>query len=129
MWLNRGDLDERTDSDQWIPRTEQRPPCYHDPGLRAVRTRKLRVALTPASVPTLRNQIHSFAAQNAYYTELITGNPEWEFVDVYADEGITGTSAEKRDDFQRLLKDCRRGRIDKVLTKSTARSRETPVRA
>ena len=37
------------------------------------------------------------------------------------DEGITGTSAEKRDDFQRLLKDCRRGRIDKVLTKSTAR--------
>ena len=42
-------------------------------------------------------------------------------MDVYADEGITGTSAEKRDDFQRLLKDCRRGRIDKVLTKSTAR--------
>ena len=38
-----------------------------------------------------------------------------------SDEGITGTSAEKRDDFQRLLKDCRRGRIDKVLTKSTAR--------
>lgn len=33
MWLNRGDLDERTDSDQWIPRTEQHPPCYHDPGL------------------------------------------------------------------------------------------------
>ena len=42
-------------------------------------------------------------------------------MDVYADEGITGTSVEKRDDFQRLLKDCRRGRIDKVLTKSTAR--------
>ena len=40
---------------------------------------------------------------------IITANPEWEFVDVYADKGITGTSAEKRDDFQRLLADCRRG--------------------
>lgn len=94
-----------------------------------VRTRKLRVAAYARVSSNSEDQIHSFAAQNAYYTELITGNPEWEFVDVYADEGITGTSAEKRDDFQRLLKDCRRGRIDKVLTKSTARSRETPVRA
>ena len=86
-----------------------------------VRTRKLRVAAYARVSSNSEDQIHSFAAQNAYYTELITGNPEWEFVDVYADEGITGTSAEKRDDFQRLLKDCRRGRIDKVLTKSTAR--------
>ena len=86
-----------------------------------VRTRKLRVAAYARVSSNSEDQLHSFAAQNAYYTELITGNPEWEFVDVYADEGITGTSAEKRDDFQRLLKDCRRGRIDKVLTKSTAR--------
>ena len=86
-----------------------------------VRTRKLRVAAYARVSSNSEDQIHSFAAQNAYYTELITGNPEWESVDVYADEGITGTSAEKRDDFQRLLKDCRRGRIDKVLTKSTAR--------
>ena len=40
---------------------------------------------------------------------------------MYADKGITGTSAEKRDDFQRLLQDCRRGRIDLVLTKSSSR--------
>ena len=86
-----------------------------------VRTRKLRVAAYARVSSNSEDQLHSFAAQNAYYTELITGNPEWEFVDVYADEGITGTSVEKRDDFQRLLKDCRRGRIDKVLTKSTAR--------
>ena len=86
-----------------------------------VRTQKLRVAAYARVSSDSEDQLHSFAAQNAYYTELITGNPEWEFVDVYADEGITGTSAEKRDDFQRLLKDCRRGRIDKVLTKSTAR--------
>ena len=86
-----------------------------------VQTRKLRVAAYARVSSDSEDQLHSFDAQNAYYTELITDNPEWEFVDVYADEGITGTSAEKRDDFQRLLKDCRRGRIDKVLTKSTAR--------
>ncbi|MDO4270793.1 MAG: recombinase family protein [Eubacteriales bacterium] len=85
------------------------------------RTRKLRVAAYARVSSDSEDQLHSFAAQNAYFTELITSNPEWEFVDVYADEGITGTSTEKRDDFQRLLKDCRRGRIDKVLTKSTAR--------
>lgn len=86
-----------------------------------VRTRKLRVAAYARVSSDSEDQLHSFAAQNAYFTELITSNPEWELVDVYADEGITGTSAEKRNDFQRLLKDCRRGRIDKILTKSTTR--------
>lgn len=42
-------------------------------------------------------------------------------VDIYADEGITGTSAEKREDFQRLLADCRRGLIDRVPVKSISR--------
>ena len=42
-------------------------------------------------------------------------------VDLYADEGITGTSAQKRKDFQRLLSDCRKGKIDRVLTKSVSR--------
>ena len=86
-----------------------------------IRTRKLRVAAYARVSSNSDDQLHSFAAQYAYYTELIISNPEWEFVDVYADQGITGTSAEKRDDFQRLLKDCRRGRIDKILTKSTMR--------
>ena len=78
-------------------------------------TRKLRVAAYARVSSNSEDQLNSFAAQNAHYTELITSNPDWEFVDVYADKGITGTSAEKRDDFQRLLADCRRGRIDKIL--------------
>lgn len=86
-----------------------------------VRARKLRVAAYARVSSSSEDQLNSFAAQNAYYTELITANPEWEFVDVYADKGITGTSAEKRDDFQRLLADCRRGRVDKVLVKSSSR--------
>ena len=70
-----------------------------------VRDRKLRVAAYARVSSRSEDQLNSFAAQNAHYTELITDNPEWEFVDVYADKGITGTSAEKRDDFQRLLAD------------------------
>ena len=52
---------------------------------------------------------------------LISSKENWSMVDIYADEGITGTSAEKREDFQRLLADCRRGLIDKVLVKSISR--------
>ena len=67
------------------------------------------------------DQINSFTAQNSYYMEMITAHDRWELVDIYADEGITGTSAKKRKDFQRLLADCRNGRIDKVLVKSISR--------
>ena len=67
------------------------------------------------------DQINSFTAQNNHYNEMITAHDQWELVDVYADEGITGTSAKKRKDFQRLLADCRKGRIDKVLVKSISR--------
>lgn len=83
--------------------------------------RKLRVAAYARVSSNSEDQLNSFAAQNAHYTELITSNPDWEFVDVYADKGITGTSAEKREDFQRLLADCRRGRIDRILVKSSSR--------
>lgn len=82
---------------------------------------KLRVAAYARVSSDSSDQESSFAAQTRYYTQLITGNPEWKFVDVYADEGITGTSMEKRDDFKRLVADCRRGLIDKVLVKSISR--------
>lgn len=57
----------------------------------------------------------SLKARESQYTT------HWELVDLYADAGISGTSAEKRPDFQRLLSDCRKGRIDKVLVKSISR--------
>ena len=82
---------------------------------------KLRVAAYCRVSSDSEDQRNSFAAQNAYYTEFITGKKNWELVDIYADEGITGTSAKKRPDFQRLLNDCRKGRIDKVLVKSISR--------
>ena len=82
------------------------------PAAEAPRDRKLRVAAYCRVSSDSADQLNSFAAQNAYYTTLITGNPDWELVDVYADKGISGTSAEKREDFQRLIADCKRGRID-----------------
>lgn len=84
-------------------------------------SRKLRVAAYARVSSNSEDQENSFMAQNTYYTALITGTPEWEMVDIYADEGITGTSAEKRDDFQRLMADCRRGLIDRIVVKSISR--------
>ena len=82
---------------------------------------KLRVAAYARVSSASDDQLNSFAAQNRYYTALISGKKNWTMVDIYADEGITGTSAEKREDFQRLLADCRRGLIDRVLVKSISR--------
>lgn len=70
---------------------------------------RLRVAAYVRVSSDSEDQLNSFAAQNHYYTSLISAKGNWDMVDIYADRGITGTSAEKRDDFQRLLADCRRG--------------------
>ena len=67
------------------------------------------------------DQLHSYAAQIRYYTDMIQNHDGWELVDVYADEGITGTRMDKREDLNRLLSDCRKGKIDKVLVKSISR--------
>ena len=82
---------------------------------------KLRVAAYARVSTSSEDQLNSFAAQNRYYTSLISGKENWTLVDVYADEGITGTSAAKREDFQRMLADCRRGLIDHILCKSISR--------
>ncbi len=54
--------------------------------------RKLRVAAYTRVSSNSKDQEHSFAAQNAYFSKLITDNPDWELADIYADQGITGTS-------------------------------------
>ena len=82
---------------------------------------KLRVVAYCRVSSDSDDQLNSFAAQNRYYTTLIASKDNWALVDIYADEGITGTSAQKRADFQRLMADCRRGLIDRVLTKSVSR--------
>ena len=64
--------------------------------------------------------LHSLSAQVSYYNSLIQSNPEWLFCGVYADEALTGTK-DNRENFQRLLSECRAGRIDLIITKSISR--------
>lgn len=52
---------------------------------------------------------------------MITRNPDYELVDIYADEAISGTNTKKRDDFNRMIADCRAGKIDLIITKSISR--------
>ena len=82
---------------------------------------QLRVAAYAHVSSSSDEQSNSFAAQNRYYTELISSKDNWQLVDIYADEGITGTSIEKRDDFKRMLRDCERGLIDRIFVKSISR--------
>lgn len=72
------------------------------------------------------DQIHSFATQIRYYSEYAKKHPEYQLVDIYADEGMSGTEMKKRDEFNRLLRDCRNGKIDRIIVKSISRmSRNT----
>ncbi|MBO6292339.1 MAG: recombinase family protein, partial [Selenomonas sp.] len=64
---------------------------------------------------------HSLSAQVSYYSQLIQKNPEWEYAGVYADSFISGTSIDKRNEFQRLLADCETGKVEIILTKSISR--------
>lgn len=67
------------------------------------------------------DQLNSFTAQIRYYSELLKNSSNAVLVDIYADEGISGTGAAKRNEFQRLMRDCRKGKIDRILTKSVSR--------
>ena len=67
------------------------------------------------------DQLHSFAAQIRYYSDYVRKNPKYELIDIYADEGISGTEMEKRDELNRLLRDCKKGKIDRIITKSVSR--------
>ena len=67
------------------------------------------------------DQVNSFLNQVRYYTDFIRSSDSMELVDIYADEGITGTSLNKREEFKRMLKDARLGKIDRIYVKSVQR--------
>lgn len=82
---------------------------------------QLRVAPYCRVSTDSEEQLTSYTMQKRVYTEMIMSKPEWQLVDIYADEGISGTRADKRDEFQRMIRDCRRGKIDYIITKSVSR--------
>ena len=67
------------------------------------------------------DQMNSFGAQVKYYNDFIRNSNSMELVDIYADEGITGTCINKRDEFQRMMKDCKAGKVDRIYVKSVSR--------
>ena len=66
-------------------------------------------------------QLTSYSSQIKYYSDKIKSNPEWEFVGVYADEGISGTGVKKRTEFKKMIDDALKGKIDIILAKSISR--------
>ena len=84
-------------------------------------TKQLRVAAYCRVSTKEEEQASSYEAQCEYYTDKIMSNKEWTMAGIFADEGITGTSVEKREDFQRMMQDCRKGKIDRILVKSISR--------
>ncbi len=83
-------------------------------------SRKKVAAYARVSMETER--LHqSLSAQVSFYSDLIQKNPGWEYVGVYADNGISGTSTGAREEFNRMIADCEAGKIDIILTKSISR--------
>ncbi|SCW67197.1 Site-specific DNA recombinase [Ruminococcaceae bacterium YRB3002] len=67
------------------------------------------------------NQTSSYELQKNHYEDFVNRRANWELVDIYADEGISGTSLQHRDNFLRMIEDCRAGKIDLIVTKSVSR--------
>ena len=67
------------------------------------------------------DQLNSYSAQVKHYTKAIQSRTDWDFVDIFADEGITGTRADKRTEFQKMIRLCQHKRIDLIITKSVSR--------
>ena len=81
----------------------------------------IRVAAYCRVSTDTEDQINSYNSQVEHYMEFIKKNKEWTFAGIYADEAMTGTQADRRIDFQRLVNDCINGDIDMVITKSISR--------
>ena len=84
-------------------------------------TERLRVAAYARVSTDDEEQLTSYEAQVDYYTRKIRENPYWAFVEVYADEGISGTNTKKRRNFNRMIDDAMAGKIDRIITKSVSR--------
>ncbi len=83
--------------------------------------RKMRLAAYCRVSTDKSDQLNSFVNQIKYYTDYTKKNPQYELVEIYADEGLTGTEMKKRSEFNRLLDDCKKRKIDRVITKSVSR--------
>ena len=82
---------------------------------------KKRVAVYARVSTDDPNQTSSYELQKNHYEDMVSRRENWELVDIYADEGISGTSLQHRDSFLRMIRDCGEGKIDLIVTKSVSR--------
>ena len=82
---------------------------------------KLRVAAYCRVSTDSDEQATSYETQIEHYTNYIKGNTDWELAGIFADDGISGTNTKKREEFNRLIKECEAGNIDMIITKSISR--------
>ena len=97
------------------------PPIAEMQGESRIDMRPKRVAAYCRVSTDREEQEHSFETQKAMYTEMIMMKPTWQMAGIYADEGITGIVAKKRPGFMKMIEDCRKGKIDMIVTKSVSR--------
>ena len=83
--------------------------------------RQLRVAAYCRVSTGSEEQMTSYTNQKKAYTELISQKKEWCLAGIYADQGLSGTQTKKRDEFNRMIEDCKKGKIDYIITKSVSR--------
>ncbi len=83
--------------------------------------RQLRVIAYCRVSTKQEEQLNSYETQRNYYTERINAEPNWTLVGIFADKGITGTSVKNRDEFNKMIKLCKRGKVDMIITKSISR--------
>ena len=86
-----------------------------------IKKKTLRVAAYCRVSRDTEQQQNSYESQVSFYTDYIQKQEDWELVDIYADDGISGLTADKRNDFLRLIDDCKNGKIDLIITKSISR--------
>ena len=97
-----------------IPVTVSQPDFYDDSEPR-------RVAVYARVSTGDPRQTSSYELQRNYYEKQVQKHPNWTLVSIYADEGLSGTSTKKRKEFNRMIEDCKAGKIDLILTKSISR--------
>ena len=98
---------------QYIPPKKQ--PGYYDNDI------EQRVAIYVRVSTDNVMQTTSYELQKKYYEDFVVRHPKWTLVKIYADEGISGTSLKHRDAFNRMIADCKEGKIDLIITKSVSR--------
>jgi len=86
-----------------------------------LKANKLRMAAYCRVSTDQEDQLSSFEAQCTYYNSYIEKNPDYEMAGIYADEGLSGTNTKKREQFNRMIEDCKAGRVDIIITKSISR--------